>query len=91
MLWIYIYWIWIFFIKEDFIVFDTKYIWRGIIFYPFSRLYREIILNMKEDLQYLKKGKNYLYDDRLNNNEIIEINDNWSFKLDNNILNILIY
>ena len=46
---------------------------------------------MKEDLQYLKKGKNYLYDDRLNNNEIIEIKDKWRYKQDNNIPNIFIY
>ena len=43
---------------------------------------------MKEDLQYLKKGNNYLYGDRLNNNKIIEIKDKWRYKQDNNISNI---
>ena len=49
-----------------------------------------MILYMKEESHYLKKGKNYLYDDMLNNNEIIEIKDNWRNKLNINIPNILI-
>jgi len=46
---------------------------------------------MFEDFHVLKKNKNYFYDDRLNNNEINEIKDNWRIFINsNNLTNILI-
>ena len=39
----------------------------------------------------MKKNKNYFYDDRLNNNEIIEIKDNYRNMINSNLPNILIY
>ena len=57
----------------------------------FSGHYSGLIINLIEDFHFLKKNKNYFYDDRLNNNEIVEIKNNWKDMLNSNLPNILIY
>ena len=78
-------------IKEEFEVFNTKYLLRGLICCPFSGHYTGLIIKLFEDFHVLKKNKNYFYDDRLNNNEIIDIKDNWRDMINSNLPNILIY
>ena len=81
-------------LKEEIEVFNTKYLLRGLICCPFSGHYSALIIKLFEDFHVLKKNKNYFYDDRLNNNEIIEIieiKDNWRDIINNNLPNILIY
>ena len=73
-------------IKEEIEVFNTKFLLRGLICYPFSGNYTGLIINLFEDFKY----KNYFNDDRLNNNEIIEIKDNWRDTINSNLPNILI-
>ena len=58
-------------IKEEFEVFNTKYLLRGLICCPFAGHYNGLIINLLEDFHVLKKNNNYFYDDRLNNNEIL--------------------
>ena len=78
-------------IKEEFEVFNTKYLLRGLICCPYAGHYNGFIIKLFEDFHVLKKNKNYFYDDRLNNNEIIEIKDNWKDMINSNLPNILIY
>ena len=78
-------------IKEEFEIFNTKYLIRGLIYCPFHSHYNGLIINLLEDFHVLKKNKNYFYDDRLNNNEIIDIKDNWRDMINSNLPNILIY
>ena len=49
-----------------------------------------MLINLEQDENPLKKGKNYFYDDLKNDNNIIEI-DNFNALLDQNIPYILIY
>ena len=44
---------------------------------------------MIDNFHVLKKNKNDFYDDRLNNNEIIEIKDNWNVLINSNLPNII--
>ena len=78
-------------LKEEIEVFNTKYSLRGLICCPFSGHYSALIIKLFEDFHVLRKNKNYFYDDRLNNNEIIDIKDNWRDIFNDNLPNILIY
>ena len=70
---------------------NSKYLLIGLICFPFSGHYNALIIKLFEDFHASKKNKNYFYDDRLNNNEIIEIKDNWKDMININLPNILIY
>ena len=50
-----------------------------------------MLLKMLDNYHLLEINKNYIYDDMLYNNEIIEIKSEWKNLLNNNIPNILIY
>ena len=78
-------------IINEFTVYNTKYVIKGIICCPFSWHYNGILINLDEDFHLLKKTGNYFYDDRLNNNSIEEIPGNWKNKLNDNYPTILIY
>ena len=78
-------------IVDNFIVYDIKYVLKGIICYPFSGHYNGLIINMADDSHLLKQKYNYFCDDTLNDNCIKEITDDWENKLNNNYPNILIY
>ena len=49
-----------------------------------------MIINVQETSFLIEKGKNYYYDDRMNNNEIIEI-INWKEWLKTNMPTLAIY
>jgi len=77
-------------IVEAFSVYKFKFSLKGIISSPFSGHYCGILTNLEKDENPLKKGKNYIYDDLKNDNEIIEIDDFYDI-LDQNIPYILVY
>ena len=77
-------------IVDNFIVYDIKYVLKGIICCPFSGHYNGLIINMEDDSHLLKQKSNYFYDDTLNDNCIKEIIDDWKNKPNKNYPNILI-
>ena len=77
-------------IVETFSVYKFKFSLKAIICLPFSGHYSGIVTNLEKDKNPLKKGKNYIYDDLKNYNDIIEINE-FNDLLDQNILYILVY
>ena len=75
---------------NNFEIFGSKYEIRGIIAQPFVGHYNAMIINVQETSFLIEKGKNYYYDDRMNNNEIIEI-INWKEWLKTNTPTLAIY
>ena len=77
-------------IVDKFSVYNYTFTLKSIICSPFSGHYSGFLINLEKDETNLKKGKNYFYDDLLNDNNIIEVSD---FKplLNQNIPYILIY
>ena len=78
-------------IVNEFTVYNTKYILKGIISCPFSGHYNGYLINLDEDSHLLKKNCNYFYDDRLNDNLIEELIGDYKNDLNNNYPAILIY
>ena len=77
-------------ILDNFMINNNSYCLIGIVCSPYSGHYNELIINMNEDVNLLKKSKNYFYDSQKNENYILPI-DNWRDVLDNNYPYILIY
>ena len=78
-------------IVSDFIVYNTKYVLKGIICCPFSGHYNCYLINLDEDSHLLKKNSTYFYDDRQNDNSIEELIGDWKNNLNKNYPAILIY
>ena len=78
-------------IVNEFIVYNTKYVFKSIICCPFSGHYNCVLINLDEDSHLLKKNCNYFYDDRLNDNLIEEIFGDWKNNLNKNYPAILLY
>ena len=79
-----------FILVDNFEIFGPKYGVRGIIAQPFVGHYNAMIINVQETSFLIEKGKNYYYDDTMNNNEIIEI-INWKNWLKSNMPTLAIY
>lgn len=50
---------------------------RGIVSCPTAGHFTGILINVKDDIEFLIKGKDYYYDDFCNNNEILIIEKNY--------------
>lgn len=74
---------------HEFKVYNNIYILNGIISKPNVGHFTPYLIDLEADLYALKKGLNYIYDDNLNNNQIIRLENN--YKNLNNIPHILIY
>ena len=77
-------------IVENFSVYNYKFSLKAIICSPFSGHYCGMLINLEQDENPLKKGKNYFYDDLKNDNNIFE-KDDFNALLEQNIPYILIY
>ena len=75
---------------ENILIYNTSYNLIGIVCTPYSGHYNGIIINMKEDINLLKKNTNYFYDSQKNDNFIIPV-ENWKELLDYNYPYVLIY
>ena len=63
-------------LTDEFVYLDNKYILRGLILMPSNDHYTALLINVKNEQFLIEKGKCYYYNDAINNNEIIAI-DNW--------------
>lgn len=77
-------------ILENILIYNTSYNLIGIVSTPYSGHYNGIIINMKDDINLLKKNSNYFCDGQKNDNFIIPV-ENWREFLDYNYPYVLIY
>ncbi len=77
-------------LNNNFEIFRTKYEIRGIITQPYAGHFNAIIIKVQENSFLMEKGKNYYYDDKKDNNEIIEI-ENWKDWIKINMQVLAIY
>ncbi len=75
---------------DEFQIFNSRYILRGLIVQPFAGHYATFLKNVKEDSLLIKKGNNFYYYDTINNNEIICF-ENWRTLIKNYIPYIALY
>ena len=76
---------------NEFTIYNSNYSLKALVCCPFAGHYNGFIINLFQDCYLLKKNFNYFYDDKLNNNSIIQIMGDWRKLLNNNIPNLLIY
>ena len=69
---------------------DNSYQLRGLICQSYAGHYSTILINIPMNSFLIEKGKNYYYDDRKNNNEIIPL-INWTEKLNEDIPVLALY
>lgn len=75
-------------IVNNFEVYNTKYILTGIIHTPYSGHYAATLVNLKDNVYFLKKGYTYYYDDQ---KSIMNINSDFNNFILNKNPFILIY
>ena len=75
---------------DNFTFCDNSYKLRGLICQPYAGHYSTILINIPMNSFLIEKGKNYYYDDRKNNNEIIPL-INWREKLNDDIPVLALY
>ena len=77
-------------LSKDFEYLNNKFILWGLILMPSDDHYTALLVNVKNEQFLIEKGKSYYYNDIINNNEIIPV-ENWKNILDKEVPVLALY